>query len=128
MDAWGEQYDETNNGYMTIHILGSTHSKKDYDPALFNERRPKAKPAGDVLYLDSLHLKLQAASGRTTLNTQTRKSEYKDKFLEKPENFPKTDSELLEYLKDIDTEPKFTVRRLKRVLCIGFLSYQYCFN
>jgi len=87
---------------------GSTHDKKDYDPALYNERRPKAKPAGDVLYLDSLHLKLQAASGRVSLNTQTRQSEYKDKFLEKPDSFPKTDTELQEYLKDIDTEPRFT--------------------
>ena len=43
------------------------------------------------------------------LNTQTRKSEYKEKYVDTPESFPKTDPKLMEYLKDIDTEPKFTV-------------------
>ena len=97
------------NVIVVLRESGSTHNKKDYDSALYNERRPKARPAGDVLYLDSLHLKLQAASARVPLTTQTRNSEYKEKFVDTPESFPKTDTQHLEYLKDIDTEPKFTV-------------------
>lgn len=103
--AW-KKLNDPNYKFRTT--TGTTHNKKDYDPALYNERRPKARPAGDVLYLDSLHLKLQAASARVPLTTQTRKSEYKEKFVDTPDSFPKTDTQHLEYLKDIDTEPKFT--------------------